>query len=297
MPERKARDLGASVRARLLSLARRQRQPLDLLLTRFVLERLLYRLSLSPHRDRFVLKGAVLLTAWLADPHRPTRDLDLLGFGDPSAEALLHTFGEILAVAVDDGVAFDAGTPRVEPIREGQEYGGLRLRTTATVAGARVAVVVDVGFGDATEPGAEEVELPVLLGLPAPRLRAYARETVVAEKFQAAVVLGRANSRMKDFYDMWVLSRGRDLAPGRLARAVAATFERRRTPIPVDVPDGLSPAFARDEAKRRQWAAFVEGLAVEPGTLEEVLRELRELLMPAAAAARRLRAADGPAEV
>jgi predicted nucleotidyltransferase component of viral defense system len=284
---RKLRDPGASARARLLNLARQRRQPLDLLLTRFVLERLLYRLSISPHRSRFLLKGAILLATWLPDPYRPTRDLDLLGFGDPSPESLLQVFCEILAAvpAVDDGVAFDAGNLRIDPIREAQEYGGLRLRTIATIAGARVNVVVDVGFGDALEPGAEEVELPVLLNLPAPRLRAYARETVVAEKFQAMVVLGRANSRMKDFYDIWLLIGTHDLAPERLARAISATFVRRRTPIPAEVPDALSPEFALDEAKRRQWAAFVEGLAVEPGSLEDVVRDLREFLMPAVDAA------------
>lgn len=288
---RKVRDPGASARARLLNLARQRGQPLDMLLTRFVLERLLYRLSISPHRNRFILKGAILLATWLPDPYRPTRDLDLLGFGDPSPASLLQVFREILAVpAVDDGVAFDAGNLRIDPIREAQEYGGLRLRTIATIAGARVNVVVDVGFGDAMEPGAEEVELPVLLGLPAPRLRAYARETVVAEKLQAMVVLGRANSRMKDFYDIWLLIGTHDLAPERLARAIAATFERRRTPLPADVPDALSPGFARDEAKRRQWAAFIEELLVEPGSLEDVVRDLREFLMPVMAAATRLRA-------
>jgi hypothetical protein len=279
---RKVRDPGASARARLLNLARQRRQPLDLLLTRFVLERLLYRLSISPHRSRFVLKGAVLLATWLPDPYRPTRDLDLLGFGDPSPDALLQVFREILAAvpAADDGVAF-AGNLRIDPIREEQEYGGLRLRTIATVAGAQVNVVVDVGFGDAMEPGAEEMELPVLLDLPAPRLRAYARETVVAEKLQAMVVLGRVNSRMKDFYDIWLLIRTHDLVPERLAQAIAATFERRRTLLPADVPDALSPGFARDEVKQRQWAAFAEGLTVEPGSLEDVVRDLREFLMPA----------------
>jgi hypothetical protein len=248
-----------------------------------VLVRLLYRLSISPHRSRFVLKGAILLATWHPDPYRPTRDLDLLGFGDSSPEALLQVFCEILATvrAADDGVAFDAGKLRIDPIREGQDYGSLRLRTIATIArqgqGQRCG-----GRRVRRRNGAraEEVELPVLLDLPAPRLRAYARETVVAEKLQAMVVLGRANSRMKDFYDIWLLMGTHDLAPERLARAIAATFARRRTPIPSEVPDALSPEFALDEANRRQWAAFVENLAVEPGSLEDVVRDLREFLLP-----------------
>jgi predicted nucleotidyltransferase component of viral defense system len=199
------RNVGASVRARLLKLAKERNQPLDLLLTRYVLERLLYRLSITEHRERFVLKGAMLMTTWFNDPHRPTRDLDLLGFGDADPDALLIVFREICAVAADDAVIFDIKGLAVDRIRDDAEYGGLRIKTTATVDGAKVRVLIDIGFGDAIEPGLTEMDLPVLLDLPAPCLRAYARETVIAEKFQAMVMLGRANSRMKDFYDIWML--------------------------------------------------------------------------------------------
>lgn len=174
--------MGASVRARLLTLAREKGQAFDLLLTRYTTERLLYRLSTTPHRDRFVLKGAMLLTTWFDDPHRPTRDVDFLGHGDPAPEPMLAVFREICAIEENDGVIFDVDALRVELIREELEYGGLRLRTTARLAGARIAVVIDIGFGDAIEPGVEEINLPVLLDLPAPRLRAYARETVVSRK-------------------------------------------------------------------------------------------------------------------
>jgi predicted nucleotidyltransferase component of viral defense system len=246
------RNVGASVRQRLLNLSRASGQPFDLLLTRYVLERLLYRLTRTPHRERFVLKGAMLLTTWFADPHRPTRDLDLLGFGDPAPEAMLAVFREVCAVTENDGVTFDGGALRIDRIREALEYGGLRLRTVATVAGARVNVVVDIGFGDAIEPGLEELDLPVLLDLPAPRLRAYARETVIAEKFQAIVALGRADTRFKDFYDLWLLSHTHTFDDDRLARAIQATFERRGTEIPVELPDALAPAFANDPLKRQQ---------------------------------------------
>jgi len=199
------RNIGASIRARLQNLAKERHQQFDLLLTRYALERLLYRLSRTKHRDRFVLKGAMLMTTWFDDPHRPTRDLDLLGYGEPDPEAMLGVFREICAVEADDGIAFDVAGLEIDRIREELDYGGLRIKTTATVSGARVRVVIDIGFGDAVEPGLTEVELPVLLDLPSPRLRAYPRETVIAEKFQAMVALGRANSRMKDFYDVWLL--------------------------------------------------------------------------------------------
>ena len=212
------RNMGASVRDRLLNIARERQQPFDLLLTRYVLERLLYRLSKTPHRDRFVLKGAMLITTWFDDPLRPTRDLDLLGFGDPDPQAMIRIFREVCAVKADDGVELDVAALETDRIREELEYGGLRIKTTATIGGAKIRVAVDIGFGDAVEPAAVEVELPVLLDLPSPRLRAYARETVIAEKFQALVMLGCANSRMKDLYDIWVLSRSYRFTGDSLAR-------------------------------------------------------------------------------
>ena len=278
--------MGASVRARLLTLAREKGQAFDLLLTRYTTERLLYRLSTTPHRDRFVLKGAMLLTTWFDDPHRPTRDVDFLGHGDPAPEPMLAVFREICAIEENDGVTFDVDALRVELIREELEYGGLRLRTTARLAGARISVVIDIGFGDTVEPGVEEINLPVLLDLPAPRLRAYARETVVAEKFQAMVMLGLANTRMKDFYDIWMLSRNHDFDAERLSRAIAATFERRGTAIPEEVPDALSPAFAADATKQRQWTAFVRDLDTDLPSLETIVIDLAGFLMPYAQQAR-----------
>jgi predicted nucleotidyltransferase component of viral defense system len=204
-----------------------------------VLERLLYHLSQTPHRDRFALKGAMLITTWFDDPLRPTRDLDLLGFGDPDPQAMIHIFQEVCAVKADDGVEFDVAALQIDRIREELEYGGLRIKTTATTGGAKIRVAIDIGFGDAVEPAAVEVELPVLLDFPTPRLRAYARETVIAEKFQALVMLGRANRRMKDLYDIWVLSRSYNFTGDSLARAIAATFARRKTEIPSRPPDAL----------------------------------------------------------
>ena len=281
---RRPTNTGASVRARLLNLARQRKQPFQVLLTRFVLERLLFRLSTTPHRDRFVLKGAMLLTSWFTDPLRPTQDLDLLGYGNSDADAMLAIFREVCAVPADDGVTFDAAALTVEAIREELEYGGLRLKTNAVIDGARVRVIVDIGFGDAVEP--TEMVLPVLLDLPAPTLRAYRAEAVIAEKFQAMVILGRANSRMKDFYDIWVLSRSNEFADDRLARAIRATFERRKTVIPTDFPDCLTSEFAEDAAKQQQWFSFVADVATKPGALSGVIADLAAFLMLHARAAR-----------
>ena len=282
------RDIGASVRAQLLALSREKGQAFDLLLTRYALERLLYRLSVSPYRDRFVLKGAMLFTMWFDDPHRATRDVDLLGYGDPSPEPMLATFREICSIATDDGLTFDIDALRVDLIREELEYGGLRLRTSAALASARISIVIDIGFGDAVEPGIEEIDLPVLLDLPVPHLRAYSRETVIAEKFQAMVAFGRANSRMKDFYDVWVLGKSCDFKDDRLAQAIAATFDRRGTPLPDVLPDALTAEFARDEAKRRQWNAFSADLVIATGPFEAVIYDLANFLMPKVAQARRV---------
>lgn len=275
MPER-PRNLGASVRQRLLNLAHARGQSMDLLLTRYALERLLHRLSLSPHRERFVLKGAMLLTTWFDEPHRATRDVDLLGFGDSAHEALLGTFREVMAIEADDGVVFDLKGLGIEAIREDIEYGGSRLRTTAALAGARIPITVDIGFGDAVEPGVENIDLPVLLDMPSPHLRAYPPETVIAEKYHAMVILGRANSRMKDYYDVWMLTSSLDLDPERLRRAIVATFERRNTAIPLALPDGLSESFAEDSGKLRQWAAFARNLSGPTPEFRALVAQLRD---------------------
>lgn len=277
------KDIGASVRSRLQNLSRETGQSFDLILTRFALERLLYRISTSAHAERFVLKGAMLLTTWFEDQHRATRDLDLLGFGDPDSDAMIAAFRDILAAkaegGVPDGIVFDLEALRIDRIREEFEYGGLRLRTTASISGARIAVMIDVAFGDSLEPGAEVIDYPSMLNLPTPRLRAYARETVIAEKFQAMVALGRANSRMKDFYDIWLLSQFFSFDDDRLARAIAATFERRGTTIPTELPDAFTPAFSEDVQKQRQWNAFKENVAIDPGNLPNVIATIAEFLM------------------
>ena len=288
---RKITNVGASVRARLLQVAKRTGQNFDLVLNRYAAERLLYRLARSRHADLFVLKGATLLMTWFDEPLRitcwvtATRDLDLLGYGDPAPGAVLERFREIFDVEGRDGVSFDAAGARISRIREDTEYGGLRIRTTADIGGARISVNVDIGFGDATHPEPEVLDYPVLLDMPPPRLRGYARETVIAEKFHAMVVLGRANSRMKDYFDIWMLSRSFEFDGSRLAGAISATFTRRRTAIPNGTPEALSPTFAGDELKKRQWEAFRQSVAAAPESLAEVVATLETFLMPAAIAA------------
>lgn len=279
MPEPK-KNMGASVRARLLAISKAKGQVFDLVLNRYAVERLLYRLSVSPHAQRFVLKGATLLMTWLDTPHRGTRDLDLLGFGDPDSGAMLAVFREVMAAQSDDGIVFDTAAPRVERIREHLAYGGLRLATTADIGGARVKISIDIGFGDALEPSPETFDYPFLLDMRAPQLRGYARETVIAEKFEAITSLGRDNTRMKDFHDIWILSRTFTFTDDRLSRAIKATFARRGTAIPTEPPDALTPAFAADPQKRAQWTAFVETVDVDPGELAAVLSDLAAFLMP-----------------
>jgi predicted nucleotidyltransferase component of viral defense system len=280
-------NVGASVRARLLNLSQQRNEPFELLLTQYALERLLYRLSISKYKDKFVLKGAMLLRHWLDDPHRPTRDLDLLGFGDGDPQLTLGFFKEICSIKADDGVNYDTENLTVDTVRDESGYGGLRLKCFATIDSARVRIVIDIGYGDATEPGLNEIELLPLLDQPPPKLRAYPPETVIAEKFQAMVHLGLANTRLKDFYDIWVLARAYEFNDDRLPRAISATFARRKTAIPTDRPDALTSAFANDPTKIQQWTAFIQDVAIDPGPLPDVTEALAAFLMPHAASAKR----------
>jgi len=280
----------ASIRARLLVLAQSKGQDYQRILGRYAIERFLYRLGRSIYRDKFVIKGATLFTLWTGETHRPTKDLDLLGRGSSAIHEVEESIRTICRVETSDGILFDNESVEGTRIKEEDEYEGVRVRFHAVLAGARIPMQVDIGFGDATEPGLTEMDLPVLLDFPAPHLRAYVRETVIAEKFQALVMLGRANSRMKDLYDIWVLSRTYTFEGDSLARAIAATFARRKTDIPSEPPDALTPAFAEDAAKIQQWNSFVEDVAFQPGSLAEVVRDLAAFLMPYAEEARKRQA-------
>ncbi|MBF0244079.1 MAG: nucleotidyl transferase AbiEii/AbiGii toxin family protein [Planctomycetes bacterium] len=292
MTKAQPKDLGASVRARLLRFARERGEDFQFILMRYANERLLFRITESRHSHRFVLKGANLFTIWTGKPHRATRDLDLLVSGNSGEAHMREIFAEILALnTVDDGVRFDLASLAVGPIRDGQEYGGIRVEVVAQVTTARVSLQIDLGFGDAITPEATMKELPALLDFPAPCLRTYPRETVVAEKIEAIVQLGMANSRMKDFYDLVIIARIFDFDGEVLVRAIRATFDRRQTPIPVELPVALTAIFAADETKKIQWSGFVRKAGVHnAGTLQEAIREivifLAEPLRAAASSAR-----------
>lgn len=249
------KNIGASVRAKLLAISRSEGQELQLLMMRFANERLLYRLAESSYASRFVLKGATLFTAWLGQPHRATRDIDLLGYGDEDEAGLRETFQAIVALTYNDGVEFGSRIVS-SPIREDQQYGGVRLSIQASVGGAKLSLQVDVGFGDAITPRPSVIELPALLDFPSPKLAAYPRETVVAEKLEAIVQLGLTNTRMKDFYDLATLADTFSFDGTTLTQALTATFARRQTPLPTSLPDGLTPAFSLAPVTQLQWQAF-----------------------------------------
>ncbi len=271
--------LARSVVTRLSQHARAIGSDPNLVLTRYAVERFLYRLSRSSHAERFVLKGALLILAWFGDALRPTRDADLLGYGDLSDAALAQIFAEICAVTVEpDAMTYAAESVRVEPIRFEDAYGGQRVSLDATLGAARLRIQVDVGIGDAVVPPATWLDYPSLLDMPRPRLRAYAPETVIAEKFHAITVLGARNSRMKDYFDLHALAGDGGLDAERVGAAIAATFARRGTRLPADMPWGLSDAFVHDASKGAQWAAFLAKNRLKAPDLEEVVRAIRRLV-------------------
>jgi hypothetical protein len=278
-------DRSASVLARLLNRSRSTGENYNLLLSRFAIERLLYRLSVSPHAGSFVLKGALLFALWYDTPHRPTKDADLLGFGADDADTLRSTFTAICAIDADDGVRYETADMRIAPIREDNVYGGLRLTIPAFIGSARLPVQVDIGFGDAITPGPENVTYPTLLDdLAAPSLRAYPVYTVIAEKLHAMVVLGMNNSRMKDFFDLAVIARTSALGGATLVSAIRATFARRNTPLPTSVPSALTAEFSTNPIKAQQWRAFVTKAGLQWTSLDAVVETLASLLGPALAA-------------
>ena len=282
MAQKKALDLAASVRARLLNLAKAEQTDFNAVLVRYALERFLYRLGQSAHADHFVLKGAMLFNLWYAMPHRPTRDVDLLGFGASDLKSIAQTFREIVSVASADGMIFDPASVVVDEIRKNAGYAGARVLVSAELARARCKVQVDIGFGDAVTPGPVDATYPVLLAdFAAPQLRTYPAYTVVAEKLHAMVLLGMTNSRVKDYLDVWILLEREVLDATVLATAIAATFNRRSTAVPTALPIGLSDEFAADASRRALWAAFLKKNDLAAVALGDVVTALRATLRPA----------------
>jgi len=272
-----SRNLAASIRARLKLRADASKQDFNLTLTHYGLERLLYRLSISPYSGNYLLKGALLFSLWYDQPHRPTRDVDLLGFGLDDIDSAVAAFSEMCSIEVDDGIVFDVASIKGSVIRKDAGYGGVRIDLQAKLDGARIVLQVDIGFGDAVTPAPESVSYPVLLDdLPAPRLRSYPKYTVVAEKLHAVCLLGMANTRMKDYFDLWVLLTEGGLDSAELRRAIDATFARRQLQVPDSTPSGLSDAFARDAVKTAQWTAFLKKNRLQALDLVDVVTLLRD---------------------
>ena len=281
-------NTAASVRQRLLNLARARNEDFGLILTKYALERILYRLSQSQHKAIFVLKGALLFELWTDQKYRPTRDADFLSQGENDPDRFQAIFKEVCTIAVpDDGLVFDPDTVTAQRIKEDADYEGIRINFLGFLEKARISMQIDIGFGDVVTPEALESNFPVILNGPAPVLLTYPKETVVAEKFEAMAKLGIANSRMKDFYDLEALSRTLDFDGKTLREAIGKTFERRGSELPIGgTPVAFTPEFYDDANKKKQWAAFCARNAtyVKKTELKEVIENIQRFLAPVAAA-------------
>lgn len=257
MSKTKVKDLSASVRQRLLNKARQTNRPFSEMAQYFAMERFLYRLSKSPFADKLVLKGALMLLVWKAPLARPTMDIDVLGQIDNSLEVIVEMIKSICAQRVkSDGITFDSNSVVGERITEDADYEGVRIKFRGKLGTARISMQVDVGFGDVVVPSATPVAYPIILDFPRPYLFGYSMESTIAEKFEAMVKLGILNSRMKDFFDIWFLSRQFNFSGTMLHKAVKATFSTRSTDIP-SVPVAFMAELSRDPIKDTQWKAFI----------------------------------------
>ena len=266
MTHGKRRNVGASIRARLMNRSRETSEDFQFLLERYTRERFLYRLGESQHRERYVLKGAMLLALWDEAVYRPTRDLDFTGYGSSLANDVRSAIRDICETPVaDDGIVFDSGDIVIEPSRDHEEYDGLRALFWAKISSARIRMRIDIGFGNAIQPPPTDAHYPTLLDAPHPQIRVYPREAVVAEKLHAMVVIGERNSRYKDFYDLHALAQHFAFEGDNLVRAIGATFEKRRTTISQTLPVALTPQFYDDDNRAEQWRTYLERNEL-PGT-------------------------------
>lgn len=273
-------NIAASVRQRLKNISKDESRPFNELLQYYAMERFLYRLSQSKHAECFILKGALMLRAWRSPELRPTMDIDMLGKTSNEIGNIVEQVKDIISVdAEPDGLVFDLDTIKAERIKEDADYEGVRVRFTGTLDSARVHMQIDIGFDDIVHPGPVETEFPTILKSPVPKLLCYSRESVIAEKFEAMLKLGELNSRMKDFYDIWVLSRQFDFEGKNLAQAISLTINHRGTTIPTDIT-----AFSKEfiKVKQVQWTAFIKRLGLEyvPANFEEIVTSVEAFLMP-----------------
>ncbi len=276
------KNTAASAHQRLLNKAKDATRPFNELLQHFANERFIYRLSKSPQADRFLLKGALMFSAWTGSGSRPTMDIDLLGKIDNSLEVIVAAMKDICEIEVEpDGMTFHSETVTAARITEGAEYEGVRCRVRGSLGKARISLQIDIGFGDVIVPGPCKVAYPALLDFPPPELKGYTKESTIAEKFQAMVNLGVLNSRMKDFYDISFLSRMFDFMGETLAEAIEKTFENRNTPIIVN-PTVFDHSFTKDEDKLVQWLGFIKKakLTDAPESFEDVAAAVKVFLEP-----------------
>jgi predicted nucleotidyltransferase component of viral defense system len=282
MTREPAKNTAASIRARLLALSQSKGQDYQRVLGRYAIERFLFRLGCSNFRDKFAIKGATLFTLWTGETHRPTKDLDLLGWGSSAIREVEETIRSICKVAGNDGILFDSESVEGTRIKEEDEYEGVRVKFQAVLAGARIPMQVDIGFGDAVYPEPEYESFPVLLPMEPPVIRAYPREAAIAEKLIAMVVLDIRNSRMKDFYDIWFMANTWTFEMATMRNSILASFERRGVAIPQEVPFALTEEFLGDSQKKQQWSAFVSRLypGSDSTSLEEVGALLCAFLLP-----------------
>ncbi len=294
MTKKPIKDIAASVRQRLLNNAKQTNRPFTEILKYYTIERYLYRLTKSTYVDKFILKGALLFTVWNAPVSRPTKDLDLLGRMDNDVKNIVLIAKAICRQPVEpDGVRFDVATVAGESIVEEAEYPGVRIKFGGNLGTARLAMQMDVGFGDVVYPAPKMITFPTLIDSPAPHIQGYSRESVIAEKFHIMVNRGMLNSRMKDFYDIWLLSRQFDFKGRFLAEAISKTFTHRGTSILPEFSKDFSSdfnvgaleilkRFAEDKAKAAQWRGFLRKnrLDIAPDNLEEVAKAIKGFMKP-----------------
>ncbi|HBD9333210.1 TPA: nucleotidyl transferase AbiEii/AbiGii toxin family protein, partial [Legionella pneumophila] len=268
-----------SVRSRLKNIAIKEGSDFNAILTRYGLERLLYRIGESEYSNQFLLKGALLFNLWYDMPHRPTKDIDLLGFGDNDLAYIKQTFSKICSISADDGINFLSESVTVDTIKKDGGYTGARVELFGELAKAKIKIQIDIGYGDAVTPGPIDAHYPVLLNdLPAPKIRTYPIYTVIAEKLHAIALLGMANSRLKDYLDLYVLLSNEQLDNQVLAKAIQATFTRRGMAIPEELPIGLTDEFANDPSRESMWKAFLRKNELEQKPLTEVIAVIRNLI-------------------
>ena len=284
MTSKKPINIAASIRSRLLNLSKERGEDYNYLLILYLGERLLYRLSKSPYQQQFILKGATLFKVWNGEPHRATRDLDFLSFGNNEVEHIEKVFQEICLIECEeDGIIFLPESMKSQVIKEDQQYEGVRIEITGKLGNNQRKLQLDIGFGDAVTPNPqEELINTILLDTPKPKLIIYPRETVIAEKFQAMVDLGIKNSRMKDFYDIWFLCKDFEFQGDLLCQAIGNTFERRKTEIPIKEPLAFTQEFTHNPQKSKEWIAFLN--KIKKGnpqlTLDEAVAVIKNFIMP-----------------